>query len=82
MPVPILLVEVGGVEPPSETASTKPLRVYPTFNLAYGMPMGRLIHMHPLGYTDCDARTEGFATSPAKLCRFGVAGVCRATSGP
>ena len=82
MLVPILMVEVGGVEPPSETASTKLLRVYPAFDLARGMPTGGLIHKQPFGYTNCDARAESFAASPAELCRGGLAGVCRATSGP
>ena len=75
-------MEVGGVEPPSETASTKLLRVYPAFDLARGMPTGGLIPKQPFGYTNCDARAESFAASPAELCRGGLAGVCRATSGP
>ena len=29
-----------------------------------------------------DARAERFKPSPARLCRHGLAGVCRATSGP
>ena len=29
-----------------------------------------------------DARAERFRPSPAELCRGGLAGVCRATSGP
>ena len=76
------LVEVGGVEPPSETASTKLLRVYPAFDRARGMPAGGLIPKQPFGYTSCGARAESSAASPAELCRGGLAGVCRATSGP
>ena len=76
-----LMVEVGGVEPPSETASTKLLRVYPAFDLARGMPAGGLILKHPFGYTNFGARAESSEASPAELCRGGLAGVCRATSG-
>ena len=75
-------MEVGGVEPPSETASTKLLRVYPAFDLARGMPTGGLILKQPLGYTNFGARAESSEASPAELCRGGLAGVCRATSGP
>ena len=80
--VPILMVEVVGVEPPSETASTKLLRVYPAFDLARGMPTGGLILKQPFGYTNFGARAESSEASPAELCRGGLAGVCRATSGP
>ena len=75
------LVEVGGVEPPSEIASTKLLRVYPAFDLARGMPTGGLILRQPFGYTNFGARAESSEASPAELCRGGLAGVCRATSG-
>ena len=77
-----IMVEVGGVEPPSETASTKLLRVYPAFDLARGMPTGGLILKQPFGYTNFGARAESSEASPAELCRGGLAGVCRATSGP
>ena len=46
-----LMVEVGGVEPPSEAASAKLLRVYPAFDLARGMPTDGLIPKQPLGCT-------------------------------
>jgi len=59
------MVEVGGVEPPSETASTKLLRVYPAFNLARSMPTGGLIPKHPFGYTNFGARAESSEASPA-----------------
>ena len=45
------MVEVGGVEPPSETALAKHLRVYSAFDLASGTPTNGLIRTHPLGYT-------------------------------
>ena len=45
------ILEVGGVEPPSEAASTKLLRVYPAFDLARGMPTDGLIPKQPLGCT-------------------------------
>ena len=45
------LVEVGGVEPPSEAALTKLLRVYSAFDLARGMPTDGLIPKQPLGCT-------------------------------
>ena len=80
--VPKILVEVGGVEPPSGAVLTKLLRVYPAFDLARGTPAGGLIPKQPFGYTNCDARAESFAASPAELCRGGLAGVCRTTSGP
>ena len=50
--MPLLeMVEVGGVEPPSEAASTKLLRVYSAFDLARGMPTDGLIPKQPLGCT-------------------------------
>ena len=52
------MVEVRGVEPLSEMASAKLLRVYPTFNLETGMPIGGLIPNHPLGCTSF-RRTNG-----------------------
>ena len=76
------LVEVRGVEPLSETAPHELLRVYPAFNLDQSTPTGGLIPKQPFGYTNCGARAESSAASPAELCRSGVAGVCRATSGP
>ena len=45
------MVEVGGVEPPSETALAKHLRVYSAFDLASGTPTNGLIRTQPLGYT-------------------------------
>ena len=45
------MVEVGGVEPPSETALAKLLRVYSAFDLASGTPTNGLIRTQPLGYT-------------------------------
>ncbi len=82
MLVPILMVEVGGVEPPSETALAKRLRVYSAFDLAFGTPANGLIRKHPLDFTGCGVQAENPATGPAGLCRYGLAGVCRATSGP
>ena len=61
------LVEVGGVEPPSETASNKLLRVYPAFDLARGMPTGGLILKQPFGYTNFGARAESSEASPAEI---------------
>ena len=61
------MVEVGGVEPPSETASTKLLRVYHAFDLARGMPAGGLIPKHPFGYTNFGARAESSEASPAEV---------------
>ena len=46
-----MMVEVGGVEPPSEAASTRRLRVYPAFGLATGTPTGGLIPWQPFGCT-------------------------------
>ena len=65
--VPILLVEVRGVEPLSETESTELLRVYPAFGLGRGMPAGGLIPNHPFGSAPCSARAESPAAWPAKL---------------
>ncbi len=76
------MVEVGGVEPPSETALAKRLRVYSAFDLASGTPTNGLIRMQPLGYAGCGVQAENPAAGPARLCRYGLAGVCRATSGP
>ena len=45
------ILEVGGVEPPSETALTKRLRVYHAFDLAAGMPTCGLIPKHAPGCT-------------------------------
>ena len=45
------MVEVGGVEPPSETALAKHLRVYSAFDLASGTPTNGLIRTQPLGCT-------------------------------
>ena len=60
-------MEVGGVEPPSETASTKLLRVYLAFDLARDMPTSGLILKHPFGYTCRSARAESPTTSPAEV---------------
>ena len=68
MLVPILMVEVRGVEPLSEMESTERLRVYPTFDLGRGMPAGGLIPNHPFGSAPCSARAESPAAWPAKLC--------------
>ena len=77
-----MMVEVGGVEPPSETALTKRLRVYSAFDLAFGTPTNGLIRKQPLDYAGCGVQAENPAAGPARLCRYGLAGVCRATSGP
>ena len=45
------MVEVGGVEPPSGTASAKHLRAYCAFSLGQGMPTHGLIPIHPFGCT-------------------------------
>ena len=76
------MVEVGGVEPPSETALAKHLRVYSAFDLASGTPTNGLIRTQPLDYAGCGVQAENPAAGPARLCRYGLAGVRRATSGP
>ena len=76
------MVEVGGVEPPSETALAKRLRVYSAFDLAFGTPTNGLIRKQPLDYAGCGVQAENPAAGPARLCRCGLAGVRRATSGP
>ena len=56
--VPIMMVEVAGVEPASETASTERLRVYPAFDLEKGTPTGELILFHPFGSAPLSERAE------------------------
>ena len=63
------MVEVGGVEPPSETALAKRLRVYQTFSLAQSMPICGLIPAQTPDCTACGVQTPNFARGPAELCR-------------
>ena len=81
MLVPILMVEVRGVEHLSEMESAKLLRVYPAIGLGRGTPTSGLIPFHPLGSAPCSGRTEPPAACPAGLCRNGSAGIGRATCG-
>ena len=62
------LVEVRGVEPLSETESTKRLRVYPAFDLGNGKRTSALSRNHPFGSAPCSGRAELPAAWPAKLC--------------
>ena len=52
------MVEVRGVEPLSETESTKLLRVYGAFDLGNGTPTSGLIRNHPLGSAPLSERAE------------------------
>ena len=62
------MVEVRGVEPLSETESTKLLRVYGAFDLGSGTPTSGLIRNHPLGSAPLSERAEPPQAWPAKLC--------------
>ena len=56
--VPKMMVEVRGVEPLSETALAKLLRVYCAIDLGHGTPTHGLIRIHPLGSAPLSGRTE------------------------
>ena len=62
------LVEVRGVEPLSETESTKLLRVYGAIDLGSSTPTSGLIRDHPFGSAPCSTRAESPAAWPARLC--------------
>ena len=64
--VPKILVEVRGVEPLSEMASPRLLRVYCAFSLDWGMPTHGLIPSHPLGSAPLSERAEPPQAWPAK----------------
>ena len=61
------MVEVRGVEPLSETESTKLLRVYPAFDLGNGKRTSALSRNHPFGSAPCSTRAESPAAWPDKL---------------
>ena len=62
------ILEVRGVEPLSETESTKLLRVYGAFDLGSGTPTSGLIRNHPLDSAPLNERAEPPQAWPAKLC--------------
>jgi len=62
------LVEVRGVEPLSETESTKHLRVYYAIDLDRSTPTHGLIPSHPLDSAPLNERVEPLQAWPDKLC--------------
>ena len=61
------MVEVAGVEPASEMASPKLLRVYPAFDLGNGKRTSALSRNHPFGSAPCSGRAELPAAWPDRL---------------